>query len=90
MNGKQKRADQPTQRVGVLPGETLRTVMLQAEALSRAGVDASQPMRVLWRVKPSGERSVWLASARQPVPAHLRAFYRRPTLLDCLLGEVRV
>lgn len=63
-------------------------IALQANAHMEAGLPLSHPMRVLWQVKPDGTRVLWLSPAgpgRGPA-----SFYRRPTLGDCLLGEVRL
>lgn len=57
----------------------------QAFELSQAGLPANTPVRVLWRVRPSGKRSLHLALG------HTGAWGTRAlTLLDCLLGGVRV
>lgn len=74
--------------LGVTDRALQHSLQLQARLHAQQITDLSHPMRVLWQVKPDGTRVLWLSPAGPaPGPA---SFYRRPTLGDCLLGEVRL
>lgn len=79
-------AGQPTRRVGVEARAQARRAALEtaAHGLAAEGLPLNTPVRVLWRVQPSGARSLHLvASGWTPGGRH-------QTLGDWLVGEGRL
>ena len=76
--------------------EKQATSIAQAQALANEGWSLMTPVRHVWRVRATGQRTLhtvvanWaedLAAACDMRSSH-RSWYRRPTLGDVLTGEV--
>lgn len=81
-------AGQPTRRVGVkasAASAARRTLEIAAWQLAGEGLSLDTPVRVLWRVRPLGARSLHLTAVHQWTPGG-----RRQTLGDWLIGEGRL